>query len=66
MIIKFWDNEGSEYSLVEIPDYDFPKFMEVLKECQKSEDYHWDDFCDMIGANGIEHSFIDYDEELFF
>ena len=68
MIIKFYDNENSNYPLIEIKDNSLIQFEKDLNEYRdlNQEDYNNLDFYDIIANKEYFIRLISYDKEVFF
>ena len=66
MIIEFYDNSDSEFETIKINENDLDKLKLILKEYQKDEDYCWDGFLDLLGANGIYYTIVDGSDEVLY
>ena len=66
MKIKFYDNGGCDYPIIDIWREDYDKFKKLLKDYQKEEDYNLEGFYDLLEENEIQYNLIIPDEERFF
>ena len=65
-IIKFYDNEGGEYPLVEIKKEGLEEFHNVLKSCQKGDTYSFEEFSKIVIKNSWFICWINHAEEVYF
>ena len=66
MIIDLYDNEGSEYPMIEIKEDNKENFYNFLEEYQKREDYNLEEFLDLIKSQYWFIKTINADEVVFF
>ncbi len=65
-IVKLWDNKGYEYPLIEIKGGTLELLKKDIKNCQKSNEYSFDDFTETLEEKDYFIRYVCVDEEVFF
>lgn len=66
IVIKFYDNEGYDYPLMECSRNELDNIKALLKEYQKNDDYNFDDFIELLKESNIQVRTITGEIQLFF